>query len=759
MAGLIERRVPHVLVVYLGASWGLVQFIDFLVSRYALSPLWTDLTLLALGLLIPSVILFTYNHGRPGKDRITRSDLIGIPLNIAVMAVVLILVFRDRDLGAVVTSVTTMDEAGQTVQRTVPRTSFRRRLVVFNFEGAADDSVVAWLRYGVPIGVLTDLSQDMFIEARPAAAFRERLRQLGQTRTVDIPATLKRSLAEEHHLPYYTDARMTRNGEEITVDLSLYEATRAEPVQRHSYVERDVFALIDRISADLRTDLGTPSSAESRDLPVAEVMTSSLPAFRHYMSGVIAAETGADWAQATAQVQRAVEIDATFAVAWLTLHNLLVLSGGPDAMAPLQKAMDHLYRLPERAQFDVKSQYYLLRQEHDKALAVLRMKVDLYPDDLGGYAALAQIQSLRRDVDGQIASYQKILELDPMQAERLREIGRLYESKGDFDTALRYYTQYAERYPDRPEAFQSMGSMYRLQGNLAQAKSQFEKALLLANRRIDIVTSLAAVERDQGNFDTALRSLEEALADARTPEERARVQRALSDYHEYRGQLLRSLEYTRQALREDESTTTPLQVALTQLLALDQWVRAGRTAEARRLFAEASRSLQPPLTLFAVVAEMNIALESGDSAAAARAIAAAEQGAQQFGLQVIEPMIALGRGRLAELRRDYAAAITEYEKHLALMPTSPRGHVLIGRCLRLLGQPQKAIEQFHHPLRVQPYSPVTNHEAGLAWLDAGDRTKALEHLERAISVWNEADAGYTRAAEAKAKLDELRGRN
>jgi tetratricopeptide (TPR) repeat protein len=752
---LIARRVPQVLAVYLGACWGLVQFVDFLESRYALSPLWTDVTLLGLALLIPSVFLFTYNHGRPGRDRWTRSEMFGIPLNLVIAAVLLVLIFRDRDLGAVVTPVITTDESGQTVERVVPRASYRRRLALFNFDGAADDTAVAWLRYALPIALQVDLLQDIFIDVRPAPYFRDRLRQLGNQESVDVPLALKRSIAEEQHLPFFTDARISRSGEELTVNFALHEVTRAQAVQQRSYTGSDVFELVDRISADVRRDLGTPTSAETRDLPVSEVLTSSLPAFRLYNDGLITIQNRAQWPEGIAQLQRAVEIDPTFAAAWLSLHNVLLVSGSQDATAPLQKAMDHVYRLPERFQFDLKTEYYLIRQDHEKALATARMKVDLYPDDIGGYTLLSVIQQMRNDRDGVIATYEKILELDPSQMERLREIGSLYEQKGDYSTALRYYSQYAERFPEKYEAFLAMGTVYRLQGQLDQADSSFEKALLLSDQNVTVMVSLASLQRDRGRFEEATRQFEEALAAARIPDDRARVLAALASYHEFRGQPKRALEYTRDALQEAAKVQPPALTAAVHLRSLDSYVRAGREAEARTILARLSAQLQPPLTVFAPFGAMEIALAAEKPDEAERAITELEQVLQTTGTRNLEPSLILGRGQLAELRGNCELAVTDYEKYQALSPTDPIAHTYIGRCLRKMGQAQNSLAVFQRTLAVQPFQPLANSEIALAFLEMGDTPKAMEHLERAVSVWREAEPGHKSALAARSKLREL----
>jgi len=56
---LFRRRVPQVVAIYFGAAWGLLEFVDFISQRFALSPHLIDLALIVPLLLLPSVILVT----------------------------------------------------------------------------------------------------------------------------------------------------------------------------------------------------------------------------------------------------------------------------------------------------------------------------------------------------------------------------------------------------------------------------------------------------------------------------------------------------------------------------------------------------------------------------------------------------------------------------------------------------------------------------------------------------------------------------
>ena len=100
MRSLFERRVPQIVAIYMGACWGLVEFMDFMVEEFLLSPHWTRVALIAAALLVPSVLMLAWFHGKAGPDRMVRAEKIGIPANVALCVALLWVVFADTDLGA-----------------------------------------------------------------------------------------------------------------------------------------------------------------------------------------------------------------------------------------------------------------------------------------------------------------------------------------------------------------------------------------------------------------------------------------------------------------------------------------------------------------------------------------------------------------------------------------------------------------------------------------------------------------------------------
>ena len=74
-AELNERRVAHALVAHLGVSWIVVEASGFMEQRYGLDRALTDSVLIIVLAILPSVLLFAWNHGRPGHDDWRKSEL------------------------------------------------------------------------------------------------------------------------------------------------------------------------------------------------------------------------------------------------------------------------------------------------------------------------------------------------------------------------------------------------------------------------------------------------------------------------------------------------------------------------------------------------------------------------------------------------------------------------------------------------------------------------------------------------------------
>ena len=240
-------------------------------------------------------------------------EKIGVPLNLAMAVVILVLFFQNTDLGAATTTVTVTNEEGVETARVIPKTEFRKRVALYFFDADPADTAAAWLQYGLPLAVLTDLYQDQFIDLRVPSLFAGRLREAGFEKMVNVPLPLAREIADEQHREYFVTGTVTMEEEEIRATVSLRDASRGSIVEEHTFSGTDVMALADEIADHLREDLRIPELGESaRDLPVVERLTASPAAYQRSIEGFQALQIDRDFSLATSLYEQAVAEDPTY---------------------------------------------------------------------------------------------------------------------------------------------------------------------------------------------------------------------------------------------------------------------------------------------------------------------------------------------------------------------------------------------------------------------------------------------------------------
>ena len=136
---LLNRRVPQLVGFYLAGSWGILQFLDWIVGRYLLSPLLVDLALTVIGALLPTIIVLAYCHGSPGKNKWNRSEKVIIPLNLLLTVILVFTLFNHKNLDSIARRVAVTDETGKKIEKLVPKSNSIKELSVFYFQNLTGD--------------------------------------------------------------------------------------------------------------------------------------------------------------------------------------------------------------------------------------------------------------------------------------------------------------------------------------------------------------------------------------------------------------------------------------------------------------------------------------------------------------------------------------------------------------------------------------------------------------------------------------------
>ena len=751
---LLSRRVPQLLALYAGVGWGIIEFASFVEDRYMVSPHWVDISFISLFLLLPSVLLLTWNHGQTGKDELTRTERLFIPSNLILAVVVLVIVFRGRDLGAMTTTVVIQGEDGSEIERVIPKSTFRKRVGLFLFDPAGD--VEDWALRSFEVAVATDLGQDMFVDVRHTPFYEERLEQAGFKGGHGVPFSLQREIAQEQNREFFVTGRLGENAGVWTASYAVHDAARGRTLEEGTLTGSDPMVLADELSLALRHDLEVPAAhiEQSTDLPVSEIFTGVGQAFEAYGRAMEALLVDSDYAQADSLLAVAVEVDPGFAMAYLARYGVAVFGGQSElATASLEGAVDNIYRLPERDRFQVNAELHLIRQQPERARMAFQMKVELFPDDIRGHQGLATLYMLDRETALAISSLERVLEIDPAQTEFLAAIGELYQQDGQFERARDYFERYSSAFPGDPRPPAALAGLLVLMGEHDAAVDQMNRALALEPGNVRNLLTLAHVMSSIGAFEEAEGFLAEALASAGSPPERVTVLGGHRTYAEFRGRSAEALEHALAAVELSETFQPAFQVSIGLMMTVDLFVSVGDTAGAFAALERARPGLAGPFAGFMSIGETILYRELEQPERIDEAATLVEGVITAYGFELFRPLALAARAEAHYLRGEYPEALSLLESAQTLEPTSTGVRARLGRMLREMGELDRAATELEQALVVEPYYGRANLELGLVYLAQGRTDEAREQLERARVTWADADPGHRWATLLQATLD------
>ncbi len=612
--------------------------------------------------------------------------------------------------------------------------------------------------------LITDLSESEYVRVLSSQRIYDILKQKGKEGTRAVDRDTATEVAREAGVKWMLVGSILRTEPHFEMTSQLIDVASGESraTQRLRGSEgEDIFSLVDRLSTEVKNDLGLPEAARREaEVAVAEVTTRSVEAYRFYLEGREYMNRFLHPA-ARASFEKAVEADSTFALAWIELTQpelVLWASITPaEQERALAKAKAHSERVSrkERRYIDARAKQIL--NDRSGAIAEWEALIRDFPDEKQAYYELGVLHD---QADTSIAYLRKAIEIDPLFKPAYNSLAYYYQLVGDFEKSIWAINQYIHIAPDDARAYDTQGDLYGWNGQIDKAIASFKKAAEVDPSFGFSWVKLADLYFVGGDEVRARECWNQALK--LTPHDRAVVRYHIAKSRHYRGRVDEAIQVLEQALIANEldgflgransathgylgflwalkgdweSSDAAYRKRDTEVPAYDWWwqvwVLALPIVRLAQLDVSRVEGGLPEL------AELD---RDGDCYWWAKCWVDMARGHYDLACEAIEKVGIAGVGRFA----------LSYTKGIAYLRA---------------GRYDESIEKLEYCRRVwsdqktlmPEWAVQTHYYLGVAYEQTGERNKAIEQFEEFVDLWRDADAVYTEQVEdARRHLSLLR---
>lgn len=222
--------------------------------------------------------------------------------------------------------------------------------------------------------------------------------------------------------------------------------------------------------------------------------------------------------EARLRIQKAVEKDPQFALAWWQLSG----AGGTaqEFFSALDQAVALAGRVSEGEQLLIRATEAGAKSRPAEQEQLLKTLVQKYPLDPRAHAQLGFLYFGRQDWDGSVRELSRAAELDPKYTVPYNQLGYAYRFQGKYPEAEKAFQKYAELLPEDPNPHDSYAELLMRTGRFEESIARYRKALEIDPLFLSAYIGIANDQVLLGKGDDARATLRQMLGKARTDGER-----------------------------------------------------------------------------------------------------------------------------------------------------------------------------------------------------------------------------------------------
>ena len=732
----LNKQFFSYLATYLVGSWSIIQFVEWFSKRYNFDNSWTDIIGLALVLLFPSALLFSWLHADEAHQ--FKKQKLVYSLNVGVLLMTLVSVSQVFSLTSTTEKLKVTDENGVEQEVEVSKQEYIRQIAFLPFQ---NDKNEAWLSHAFPTLISTDINQCKRFKTYSSAYFTNDLIELEYEAKDAIPQNIKEKLTNDKSNYIISGAINEINDTEYAYEIELYSRATTKVLINAKGVTKNIYGLADSLSVALgkeifKTDLKIQFD-DYKNIPAKELYSANEEALTYYFKSRHQFYALDDYKAALSNVEKAIAIDNKFAEAYNLRGRIKYAEAKiEEGRNDLEKALQLSSSISDYQQRNIKRNYYDYSNNTDKYQDFLEMWIKIHPEDDNPFANLMQVHINNKSHKEAIKVAHRA-EAAGHTKRFLFTTTQLYAQIDDTKKVEEYLSKYKEAFPDDDEIEKKIGRIYSQQYLHEDALKHYEAYNTLNPLDIDNNISISYCLFQLSQYDEAISLLENLVTKAKNHSDSVWVFNALEYRYADRGEIKKSIALMNQRHTFSEKHT-PLLGRLMQKASNPYFSRyhsIGKHEQSVKNIEAVGKLSEE----HKVIAQANYYLSTENAQKFTELLTTKKNFIEKnTAPEYFKLLEAIGK----KFNKDYEGAIPIFEAKLKAEQSDEDVETALYDCYRLTQQYDKAIKGYEALIKKMP----SNGEIILKYTqclnDNGQVDEAKKELEKLMELWKNADPEY-----------------
>ncbi len=392
-----------------------------------------------------------------------------IPVLAAVLAIIAVIIWQ----------LLPQREAGLSIPSGKPS------LAVIYFENNTGDEGLDHWRKGLSELLIVDLSQSKYLRVLRGDRLFKILGELNQLEARSYSSDVLKEVASQGDVGHILRGSYAKAGDNFRINIMLHKASTEELIASEGVEgrgEESIFSMVDELTRKIKTKFKLSEEEITGDLDkeVGKITTRSPEALKYYVDARKYHNKG-DYRQSIQLMEKAVTIDPEFAMAYKGLAaSYSNLGYGFEERKYLQKALELLDRVSDRERYLIQGDFYWRSEgKYDKAIEAFNKLVELYPEEKDPYINLALIYRELEEWKKSIERFEVLREKGEKSIFIYSNLAITYWYKNDYEKAEEVLKYYLNNFSDNVIINGILARNYLFQGEYDLALREVDKAISL----------------------------------------------------------------------------------------------------------------------------------------------------------------------------------------------------------------------------------------------------------------------------------------